>query len=395
MAGASGGRPAAARGRGLRRRLLLALAATTAPILLFVVAELILRAVWTPPPAFVTYRFHAALNRSRWDFLHARRTQLAFECKTGQPSADVLSRVERDAPPFDRVATQVRLQTNQFGFRDRPFSAAKPPGTRRILVLGDSSGFGKGVEEPQRFSSVLRAALPPGVEVYNLALPGCTTSDIAALFDRFHVLAPDLVLLQAPGNDLDQQLWRVAGGEEPSWLRRTAVALAQRSLLLQRLAFALHGDEHAAQLDAAAARAAEAYRADLDRLFGVARAGGAQVAVIALARADGRPYGEHVAAACRARPDVCLGVLEVQLEGWERWLPEALPPAEGPDPLGTPWLAESAALLTVDRAALAGVLPYHALFHDIVHPNARGHLLVGRQLVAWLKQRWDGWESAP
>jgi lysophospholipase L1-like esterase len=381
-------------GSALWRRLLPAVAVCAAPLLLFALAELVFRAVWTPPPEFVTWRFQAALNGARWEFLHARRTQLAFECKTGRPFADGVSRAEADAPPFDRVMTRVRVQTNQFGFRDRAFAARKAPGTRRILVLGDSSGFGKGVEEPARFSSVLRAALPPAVEVYNLALPGCTTRDIAALFERFHVLAPDLVIFQAPGNDLDQQLWHLAGGQEPSWLQRTAAALVRRSLLLQRAAYGLHGDDHEAQLDAAAARCADAYRADLDRIFALSAAGGAPVAVVTLARADGRPYGGHVADACRARPDVCLGVLEVELADWQRWLPDVLPPAAGPDPLGWPWLEESAAALSVDRDTLTRALPYHALFHDIIHPNARGHLLIGRQLVAWLRARWEGWPGA-
>ena len=44
----------------------------------------------------------------------------------------------------DRGAVRVNAQ----GFRGPDFARSKGPGTRRILLLGDSFGFGVGVDEP-------------------------------------------------------------------------------------------------------------------------------------------------------------------------------------------------------------------------------------------------------
>lgn len=375
----------------LGRKLLLALAATVLALLAFVAVELVHRAVWTPPPGFVAYRFHTALNHARWVFLHEHRAELAFECTAHEPDLDEVDAGEEDAPPFDRVMVAVRIRTNADGFRDGPFRRAKAPARRRILFLGDSTGYGKGIEEEQRFASVLRAALPPGIELYNLALQGCTTTQLAELYAEHGEIEHDLVLVQAPGNDYDQALWHLGGAEEPSWLRRLAAGLSIESFLLQRLSWSLHGDPNEAALDAALARSEEVHREDFQSLLDMAALRGAKVAVLSLIRADGRRYGVHLVKMCRERPETCLGVVEVDFDDLARWIPDALPPASGPDPLGWPWLEETADALDLDVAALEAVLPYHRLFHDIIHPNARGNLLIGRQLAAWLRVHWDGW----
>jgi len=63
------------------------------------------------------------------------------------------------------------VRTNEQGFRyDRPFERERKPGTRRILLFGDSFTAGEGVSNGQRYSDYLER-LMPGVEVYNFGLP--------------------------------------------------------------------------------------------------------------------------------------------------------------------------------------------------------------------------------
>jgi hypothetical protein len=68
-------------------------------------------------------------------------------------------------------AFQVEYAINADGFRDRPRPHPKAPGTRRVLLYGDSQVFGWGVSAAARFSDLTEARLG-GVELCNLAVPG-------------------------------------------------------------------------------------------------------------------------------------------------------------------------------------------------------------------------------
>jgi lysophospholipase L1-like esterase len=95
--------------------------------------------------------------------------------------------------------THVRISPQ--GLRDREHSYERAPGTRRILVLGDSFAWGYGVEEPDRFTQRLESAL--GVEVINAGISGYSTDQELLWFQnegsKYEV---DLVLLSFTGNDL-------------------------------------------------------------------------------------------------------------------------------------------------------------------------------------------------
>jgi len=67
------------------------------------------------------------------------------------------------------------LRTNDQGYRCRhDFQKRKRPGTRRILLFGDSYTAGMGVNDKARYSEQLEDLLPD-VEVYNFGLPGSGT----------------------------------------------------------------------------------------------------------------------------------------------------------------------------------------------------------------------------
>lgn len=63
------------------------------------------------------------------------------------------------------------VSSNSDGFRDDEFRVERRPGTRRILLYGDSFAFGAGVAEEQRFGELIEASIP-NTEVYNLGIVG-------------------------------------------------------------------------------------------------------------------------------------------------------------------------------------------------------------------------------
>lgn len=96
--------------------------------------------------------------------------------------------------------------SNRLGYRDRDHAEAKPPGTLRIAVLGDSIAAGYRIprtEEafPALLEVLLRQAGLP-VEVLNFGVTGYNTAqEVETLRSRALAFAPDLVLLAYCHND--------------------------------------------------------------------------------------------------------------------------------------------------------------------------------------------------
>ena len=102
----------------------------------------------------------------------------------------------------------VAVAVNALGARGPERSRSKPPGTARILLLGDSFAFGWGVEQHETFGARLERLLSERVgpvEVLSAAVPGWSI-DQQALYLRAQGLAldPDLILLAASENDLEE-----------------------------------------------------------------------------------------------------------------------------------------------------------------------------------------------
>ena len=93
--------------------------------------------------------------------------------------------------------------------------ARKDVGNRRLIVLGDSNGFGWGVDYKRHFAAIVQASVP--VEVLNLSVSGYGT-DQALLRFRSEGLRfrPAFIVIQVTPNDLDdiQTSW-VAGRPKP------------------------------------------------------------------------------------------------------------------------------------------------------------------------------------
>jgi lysophospholipase L1-like esterase len=154
---------------------------------------------------------------------------------------------------YRRAEFSIPVRFNALGFRGPEFAVPKPPGTFRVLALGDSLTEAMQVVEEATFVARLERALAPsrpGVEVLNLGVSGYGTDDALDVLRRYGPeLAPDLVLLGFTiGNDVRNNLLqgRCALGEgrlaceplEPLSARRAATRrlrseLANRSQLYQ------------------------------------------------------------------------------------------------------------------------------------------------------------------
>jgi lysophospholipase L1-like esterase len=94
-----------------------------------------------------------------------------------------------------------RIVNNSRGFRDRERSFEKG-GEKRIVVLGDSTAWGWGVEAEERFSDVMERRLK-GWEVINLAQAGYSTDqELLVLQEEGLKYHPDIVLLLFDRNDV-------------------------------------------------------------------------------------------------------------------------------------------------------------------------------------------------
>ena len=100
------------------------------------------------------------------------------------------------SPDYD-----VSIRTNSRGMRaDEEFAYEKSPGTKRIVVLGDSFGFGYGVNLEETSLSLLEKHLESDdateIEIINLSVSGFSTAEeLIALETEGVRYQPDLVLV--------------------------------------------------------------------------------------------------------------------------------------------------------------------------------------------------------
>ena len=117
-----------------------------------------------------------------------------------------------------------RVFLNSHGFRDDEMPLEKPPGERRILVLGDSVTFGWGVDQgedfPARLEALLRQLQGGAWQVINSGVNGYNSQQEAEFFVTKGIrFQPDIVLLVFVANDVDpifdpnETTWR----RYPSW----------------------------------------------------------------------------------------------------------------------------------------------------------------------------------
>lgn len=191
-----------------------------------------------------------------------------------------------NTPGMRKVERGIAYEINSLGFRGSPVEAAKPPGTVRVVCLGDSSTFGFLNREGECYPRLLgeclsRRGAGARYEVVNAGVSGYTTLQQAiALKLKVLPLDPDVVVIQCGHNNRS-----MAAGTDRSGLYRAAGPLerwAPRSGLLRLLSKA------AGRLGRARgpgafdpAEGLRNVRGDLSLMIDVCRQHGARVIVLA------------------------------------------------------------------------------------------------------------------
>ncbi len=107
-------------------------------------------------------------------------------------------------------AEGIVIDTNRFGMRERDYPMPKPPGTLRIVLLGDSFVFGIGVQAQDRMGVFLeqelrsRSPYDGEIEVLHLGVASWNYINQAAFLRRqLSQLQPDVVLHLSLPNDIE------------------------------------------------------------------------------------------------------------------------------------------------------------------------------------------------
>jgi lysophospholipase L1-like esterase len=205
--------------RSLRRAALVTLSAGAA----LLVVEASLRSVNAAPPTIAGPS--APLCRPLSD-ASGRRYELV-------PGVRITQQLEFG----DRAASRsISYSINPLGFRGRLVTPTKPPGERRIAVVGDSFVFGSLVDDdetlPRQLEARLAARHPEErLQVLNLGVPGYQVRQLVTTLERVSVLQPDVVLLNFFVNDpVDTPLTYRATEPDPEcpplgWEQRCIVGL--------------------------------------------------------------------------------------------------------------------------------------------------------------------------
>ena len=98
----------------------------------------------------------------------------------------------------------VTYEINENGLRGKKYPLEKPNDVYRIMILGDSNGFGWGNEEEKHFAALIDSRYE-NVQVINLSLSGYGTDQEYIRFVKEGLqYKPDLVIVQVTPNDFEE-----------------------------------------------------------------------------------------------------------------------------------------------------------------------------------------------
>ena len=195
---------------------------------LLIACEMVIR-TRTMTPEFARFFFFTEFKIDRWHYLSENMSIHQLDMvMASHPYIQYIEQPEANRPPFDQVPVEFHVQNNGFGFRDGEFNV--DPRKKQIVVLGDSVVFGKGVTQEERFTSLLQKQLP-NAQIFNLGLQGCTAECMAKLWDQYvNKLQPDMLIIQASGNDLDQVLYKESMEKRLPWTSNYKVLNSSKAL---------------------------------------------------------------------------------------------------------------------------------------------------------------------
>jgi len=118
---------------------------------------------------------------------------------------------------FHQLPSELRPTLNSKGYRDIEHDTNKPPGSVRILILGDSLTYGTGVADNDIYPRVLQRLAGENVEVISLGQQGWGTADELAALRRDGLgYRPDIVIVGVVTNDPSSVI-NGPTGQSPPW----------------------------------------------------------------------------------------------------------------------------------------------------------------------------------
>lgn len=286
--------------------------------------------------------------------------------------------------PADR-AERYLVKANSLGFRGSEAPPLKAAGVFRVVVFGDSSSFGWGVNQDETYSEVLRRSLQdraPGkkIEVLNFAIPGDSSEYGKLIFDRYaKEHQPDLVILGFGANDAKMvfqshssqvDLFRSRYGLQvvSFWARKSALFSSLELLMKSAISkpAAAPSTAPVAPTHKVHAVRKTRYRDNLAHMAEAAREAGAKQAII-LALCTPGNYA-------KAAADMAENRNLLFLNG-QSYLMKLLPSIQG----GSVYPE----LVAEMRSKYPAELERNSLYYltsDACHPNKLGHRLVGERL---------------
>jgi hypothetical protein len=155
---------------------------TASLLIAFAIGECGLRMVWRRPPETL------AIGQTG---IHQHDPELGWRPKPLFTTPHTID-----------VDHTVTVRTNSKGWRDREHVTPAPPGTRRIVIVGDSYTFGWGVEDREHFPARLEA-LDPSLDVVALGASGWNLQQhLKVLVAEGFSYQPDLIVVALVNNDI-------------------------------------------------------------------------------------------------------------------------------------------------------------------------------------------------
>ena len=328
---------------------------------------------------FSRFLFFTEFKVDRWHYLSTNMNIHQLDMvMASHPHIQYIEPPEANRPPFDQVPVEFHVQNNSVGFRDGEFNV--DPRKRQIVVLGDSVVFGKGVTQEERFTSLLQKKLPDS-QIFNLGLQGCTAECMAKLWDQYSTkLQPDMLIIQASGNDLDQVLYKESMEKRLPGLQLQSLELVQNSWLAQWILYLRGADKVELQMESAKQAVINKQRTFIDAMYQSAAKKGIDIVIVNLPYAYGYYYGDHMMELCTV--DTCKPEVRIDLNAYIDVRKNAAEPIRTYSP---DFVTRTAEQMSLSEEELALVFPQRDCFFDVVHLSPLGHAVVAEQLGEALK----------
>ena len=333
----------------------------------------------TMSPEFARFLFFTEFKVDRWHYLSENMSIHQLDMvMASHPHVQYIEQPEANRPPFDQVPVEFHVQNNGFGFRDGEFNV--DPRKKQIVVLGDSVVFGKGVTQEERFTSLLQKQLPKA-QIFNLGLQGCTAECMAKLWDQYvDKLQPDMLIIQASGNDLDQILYKESMEKRLPGLQLQSLELVQNSWLAQWILYLRGVDKVELQMESAKQAVISKQRSFIEAMYQSAAERNIDIVIVNLPYAYGYYYGDHMMELCTV--DTCKPEVRIDLSTYKEIRDSADEPTRTHSP---DFVTKTAGQMSLSEEDLALVFPQRDCFYDVVHLSPLGHAVVADQLFLRLK----------